>query len=152
MERARSALLYLIVLVGVFLLSLAMFLLQEKSLERRTILFPDVRTGQIIPEYRFIAKDSNQSTMLQSLMKAIVAGPQDITLGKVFPQDTEVRSVHAWKGNILISVNGRAQVDAERVLLPPKERFELLERTLRHNWPLTGKITFLVDGVEVFIE
>lgn len=152
MEHTRSTVLYIVAFVAVFLLSLAFFLVQPRQLEKRIILFPDVRTGVIIPEYRYIARDSNQSQVVKSLVNAVIAGPQDITLGKVFPDGTEIKAVHAWQGKVLISVSALAQEDSERVVLPPRERFQLLSRTIRQNWPFTGEIAYIIDGVEAVLE
>lgn len=134
------------------LVSLVFFLAPGQALQKRVLVFPDIRSGNAIREYRFVPARTSMADSVEDLLQALLAGPQDYTLMRILPRTATVRAVHGLRNGLVVNLGGAPQASDERTIEAPRNRLQWIERNIRQNFPFIDSIQFLINGEEAILK
>lgn len=137
------------VFLGSFLVTVLLWYGRPNSVREVLVFYPDQRTGEVFPERRGIPSGRETATAARSLLQTMIAGPQDLTLGRVLPVGTKIKGVFFRDGQLVVSFDQSFQGVDSLSILGPKDRLEFVKMSISYNFPEVSKFIPIIDNAEV---
>ncbi len=93
MSDRNKLLTILSVFAALFLISLVIFIVKADDIKQRVIFFPEDKSDNLIGEVRKLKSRGNLEKDIESLLKEILLGPEQLKNSRYIPLDTIVNSV-----------------------------------------------------------
>lgn len=121
---------------------------KKRDKQEVTLFFSDTNERFLVPEKRFIPKESEPEAQAREMVKALIAGSKT-GLVNTFPEKAELQGV-TREGDDALSVNFRESLVANHPGGSAAEMATIysLTNTLTTNLPTIKKIKILVNGKE----
>ncbi|MCL2558810.1 MAG: GerMN domain-containing protein [Treponema sp.] len=145
--RLFAALFMALALSALAIVTLIDFLVSD--LARRSLVFYDIDSGELIIEERMVRRAESGELDLARYVEEALLGSVLPNALPLFPKGTRLRSLLYRNGTVYADFSAEA-------LLPPPEGGEVLGnfRTLREgvlrNFPRVGEVRFFIDGTAAF--
>jgi len=143
--RGRPAILGLVFL-GVFVLSLALFLLIGSRNEGRILYFPAETGGRMVAEERFLPRQNSFERNVAELVEGVLLGPTRNDAVRIFPRGGSVLSAMISGRTLYLDLSPNLLVDDPEVPLKGPDALDALARSIRFNFPRLREIVFYIDG------
>jgi len=134
------------VLVGVFALSLAVFLLDPGVRSERVLFFPLAGSHRITSELRAVPRHRDPERAALELVDAALLGPRRPESERLFPQGTTTRSLLLRRRVLYVDLSEQAAMASPGAPLALADAIGVLKRTIRFNLRGIREIVVYVDG------
>lgn len=134
---------------GVFLLSLALYLLVPGSLTRTVLHFPDEVSHRLDPEVRALAFTWDREHNVELLAREILLGPAVHNHLRLLARTGAVRTVLVRGGTVYLDLTKASFAQDLDVVCAPELALEVLRKTLKDNFPGLEAVKVSVEGEPV---
>lgn len=145
----RTQKIVFVLLFATFVLSVVLSVVNFPKYREVLVYFPDLRGQVSLPEKQFVPWGHSTEEGVRLLVDEVLLGPIDLLKLPIFPEATRLSSVFLTSDNRLIlnfSQEILAGGPSHATVEGYEKAFQLLERTIRANFPFFGSIEFLVSG------
>ncbi len=146
MSNRKKLLLWSFLFVFILGFSLLFFFLFGNNKAGRVLFFTDEITGDITGEVRQISLRNSQEDNIEFLLKELILGPVKLSNTRVIPGKTRLKSVLLRNGTLYIDFSRDIIFIENDVSLNFTKILDVIQRTIRFNFPEINEITILVDG------
>lgn len=137
-------------LAGLFLLSMALYLLLPGNLTRVVLTFPHEITRQQEKEVRYLPLGWDSEHNMLLLVREVLLGPARNSHLRLFSRKAEVNTVLERGGTIYVDLAKASFIPDPDVLYSPQMSLDVLEKTLMDNFNNLKAVKFFVDGYAPF--
>jgi len=148
----RLPLLWIVLFLSSIVISLVLYFIFPKPLEKRILLFPERKGLHASRENRFLPAGNDVNAALHYIVESLIQGPSDVTLLRVLPRQTKLKSAWVYKTTAVIDFDAAVQGHDVQVPLGPRERIKWLYRIVAQNFPYIERIIILINGTEAVID
>jgi hypothetical protein len=139
--------------LGVFALSLTLFLVLPSARARRVLFFPSTSTRttagtpvRLIAEQRFVPRHRDADRDARELVEAALLGPARHGAARLFPPAAAVRTVIVHRGILYVDLTAAAAIPDPLAPLSLASAAAALARAVRFNFRTIREVAFTVDG------
>ena len=139
----------LLITTGLFLVILgvsALLFVVGANWKRRVLFFPDLESGQLAGETRFLPRRAALEERIRLLAEEAVLGPSLPMLRRYMPKEVEVQSVMVRQGVAYVSVSRHLLQGTEQYRGTAEEALQALANTILYNFHRLRRLYLLVDG------
>ena len=139
--------LWLLLMVVVFLVSLTLFLIRNRTMERAIFYFSDSRDNTLRTEYRILPRQSELPARIRQYVQEYLLGSLELRSQAIFPQGTDLLSIFLLDdGELVINLENKVPEG-----LTLQNSFDMLRTGIKMNFLKVRRIRFLVEGQEAFM-
>ncbi len=135
-----------LVLLGAFVISLAVFLLVGNGTVERILYFPREYGRGLIAEPRFLTRHRSAEDNIAELVEGVLLGPSRHSAARLFPRGGSVRAAMLRGHTLYLDLSARVLAEDPEVPVGASDAFEILFRSIRFNFPRVHQIVLYLDG------
>ncbi len=141
---ARARYLWGGILIGLLIISLALFLFVPGRQVRRVLFFTNTVDTGLSGEIRYLPSHSPRETSIRMVLDELLLGPVDIEHERLLPEDTRIRSFLYRDGIVYIDFSH--DIIDPSAALDIRELLEGVERTVTFNFPSVRDVVITIRG------
>jgi len=131
---------------AVFAVSLILYIVQDKTKEKRVLFFTVTNSSRFIGEIRYLQKKASQEDGIAQIIEEAVLGPENEKYFRIVPRNTRVLSVMLRDNKLYIDFSYDVLLYDRDVKAGIDERFKILTNTIIFNYPFIKKVFYFVNG------
>jgi len=135
------------VLAAVLALSIVFFLRYDSQWHRYVLFFPKYTDPGIVEgEVRGVRMHNDREKNLERFIHELMLGPGDVRYLPVMPEDGNVNTLILRDNELYVDFSHSILFSNDEVPFPLEERFELMTKSIRWNFPDIKTINYSING------
>ncbi len=135
------------VLAAVLALSIFLFLRYDSQWHRYVLFFPKYTDPGIVEgEVRGLRVHKDREKTLERFIHELMLGPGDVRYLSVMPKDGNVNTIMLRDNELYVDFSHSILFSDDEVPLTLEERFELMTKSIRWNFPDIKTINYTING------
>lgn len=136
----------LALLIAAFLISLIWMLIVTHDRAERILFFPGHINPRLHGEARIVPRHGDLERDVDEVVKELFLGPADLSMGRVVPQEAEVRALMVRGRTVYIDLEPRIMFLQDQLNLSLEEAFEAIGQTIQYNFRGVRNVVITVNG------
>ena len=130
----------------VFLIALAVFLVEGRTRINSIIFFPEPTLSGLTGEPRRLYRQNTLEENVRLLVREMILGPMDIRHTKIFPPNTRIRSVFVRGDAVYLDFSPDIIFLDSQMRLSFDELVSAIRHTVLYNFRALSDVIITVDG------
>lgn len=134
------------VLVAFFLISLLFFMFHQDGKVRRVLFFPEIKSGKLVTETRYIKKQKFYFQNIKALMEELLIGSALHGRTRIFPAGTKIISVLKKEKTVVLDLSFQILLEDEKAPLSFPHIIQTLVNNIIFNFKEIMQVIIYIDG------